>query len=184
MELEFDRARWTQDADGVWLSLRAIEPVQARRFAAGIKPVRYMASLAEKRKKRSPDANAYLWVLCQKIAEAVRNLTKEEVYKAAVRQAGQFEILPIRCDAEEAFIRKWTGRGAGWLAERQDESKLPGYVRVIAYYGSSVYDSREMAALLDYVVSEAKDLGIETATPEELARMEEGWNDAQADQGG
>ena len=195
MELELDRARWIQDADGVWLCLRAVEPVQARHIAGQLasyfaqppakdKPRRYIARLLEARKKRSLDANAYLWALCQKIAEAVGHITKEDVYKGAVRQAGQFEILPIRNDAVEAFVHKWQGRGTGWIAEKQDDSKLPGYSRMIAYYGSSVYDGREMAVLLDYVIDEAQAVGIETATPEELARLKEGWDNAQADKSG
>lgn len=198
MELELDGARWMQDTEGVWLCLRAVEPVQARRIAGQLapyfagqnterqadKPRRYTARLLEARGKRSKDANAYLWALCQKIAEAVGHTTKEEVYKEAVRHAGQFEILPIRNDAAAAFVRKWQGRGTGWIAEKQDDSKLPGYSRMMAYYGSSVYDGREMAALLDYVIDEAKDIGVETATPEELARMKERWDDAQADKSG
>lgn len=56
-----------------------------------------------------------------------------------------------------------------------DDSKLPGYKKVIAYYGSSVYDTREMSVLLDYVVNTAKDMELETATPDELERMKTGW---------
>ena len=59
-----------------------------------------------------------------------------------------------------------------------DDSKLPGYKKVLAYYGSSVYDTREMSVLLDYVVNTAKDMEIETATPDELARMMAGWDSA------
>ena len=164
MELEFDRARWTQDGEGFWLCLRVKVPQAARRFVNESKGKKYIAKLTEWHKKRSLDANAYLWVLCQKIAERVKNITKEQVYKSAVREVGQFEILPIREDATHEFIRKWQGRGTGWIAEIQDESKLPGYLRVIAYYGSSVYDTREMSVLLDYIIDEAQNLGIETAT--------------------
>ena len=39
--------------------------------------------------------------------------------------------------------------------------------------GSSRYDSAEMAHLLDGLISECKQLGIETATPEELERMKQ-----------
>ena len=178
MDLEFDQARLAQDQAGVWLSLRVLDPQAARRFAGSERSGAWVAELKAKRHKRSLDANAYCWVLCQKIAEAVRNITKEEVYKRAVRQYGQFEIVPIREDAADEFIRKWQGRGTGWLAERQDSSKLPGYVRVITYFGSSVYSRGEMSVLLDALVCEAKELGIETATPEELARIREEWGHA------
>lgn len=184
MELEFDRSRWSSDSEGFWLSLRVKATQAARQFVSAMTDKPYIADLHEKRAKRSLDANAYCWVLCQKIAEAVGSITKEEVYRRAVRGSGQFEIIPIREDALEAFIRKWNGRGTGWIAEKQDDSKLPGYVRVIAYYGSSVYDTREMSVLLDYIVDEAKQLGIETATPDELELMKARWGDAQADKSG
>lgn len=41
MELEFDKARWSQDEEGLWLSLRVKAPALARRFVAGMKPVLY-----------------------------------------------------------------------------------------------------------------------------------------------
>lgn len=184
MELEFDCAKWSMDSSGVWLSLLVKDAVSARKFAGSMPDKPYIADLHEKRAKRSLDANAYLWVLCQKIAESVGTITKNEVYRRAVREAGQFEIIPIREDALEAFFRKWKGRGSGWIAEKQDDSKLPGYARVIAYYGSSVYDSKEMSKLLDHVIDEAKQLGIETATPDEVELMKARWEDAQADKGG
>ena len=37
--------------------------------------------------------------------------------------------------------------------------------------GSSTYNTEEMAHLIDGLVSECKEVGIETATPEELSRM-------------
>ena len=187
MELDFTAARWQQDEKGCWLNLLAADGRAARgfvrQFGEAEKKGTWTATLQEKRQRRSLDANAYCWVLCQKIAENVRGLTKEDVYKDAVRQAGQFDILPIRSVAVDSFFRHWSGRGTGWMVDIQDESKLPGYVRVIAYYGSSTYDAREMGVLLDYIVSEAKSLNIETATPDELALLKARWDDAPADQG-
>lgn len=43
--------------------------------------------IRRKRKKRSLSANAYCWVLCQKIAERIRFLTKEDVYRHAHRES-------------------------------------------------------------------------------------------------
>lgn len=55
------------------------------------------------------------------------------------------------------------------------QSKLPGCVNVILYYGSSVYDSRQMAALIDKIVQDCHAVGIETRTPEEIASIMEQW---------
>lgn len=181
--MNFTKASWYQNSDGVWLSLKVEQPQQAKEFVAKMKDKVYTAELKEYRKKRSLDANAYLWVLCQKIAEAVRNITKEDVYQEAVKNVGQFEFLSLRNDAVDAFIRRWSSRGLGWFAEKLDDCKIPNYTKVIVYYGSSTYDTREMSVLLDYVINLAKDLDIETATPDEIAIMKSRWDDAQADKG-
>ena len=44
------------------------------------------------------------------------------------------------------------------------------------YKGSSLYDTLEMSRLIDGVVSDAQELGIDTMTPEEIREMKERWN--------
>lgn len=125
-------------------------------------------------KKRSLNANGYLWVLCQKIAEVLGS-TKEEIYRNAIRDKGTFEILPIKNEAVETFKRAWEEHGLGWVCEVQRDSKLEGYTNVIAYYGSSTYDTKQMACFIDYIVEEAKRLSIETMTPEQLELLKIEW---------
>jgi hypothetical protein len=174
MELQFDFAKWQQDSEGFWLLLKAKAPALAKEFVAGMKYKNYVATLKEYRQKRSLDANAYLWVLCQKISEVIRN-TKEFVYQDAIKNVGQFDFFPLRNDAVETFLHRWNCRGMGWFAEEFEDSKLAGYKKIIAYYGSSVYDTREMSVLIDYIVNEAKELDIETMTPQELALLKSRW---------
>ena len=126
------------------------------------------------RQKRSLDANSFCWVVCQKIAEVIRS-TKEEVYRREIRDVGQCEIVPIRDDAVDTWIERWGGRGIGWFAEVMDDSKLEGYKKVISYYGSSVYDTREMSILIDEIVSQAKELNIETLPPDEVESLKALW---------
>lgn len=135
-----------------------------------------IAEIKQYRHKRSLDANAYCFVLCQKIAEVIHS-TKELVYKKAIREVGQFEIVPIRDDAVTRWIECWDSKGLGWFAEVLEDSKLQGYKKVISYYGSSVYDSREMAVLIDEIVSQCKELGIETMTPSELNNLKNEWGE-------
>ena len=47
------------------------------------------------------------------------------------------------------------------------------YRTYVLLKGSSNYDSAEMSHLLDGLISECKAAGIETATPEELERMKQ-----------
>ena len=126
------------------------------------------------RKKRSLDANAYCFVLCQKIAEVIKN-TKEYVYKQAIKQIGQFEIVPIRNDAVERWMVAWNSKGLGWQSEILEDSKLEGYKKTINYYGSSVYDTKEMSLLLEEIVGQAKGLGIETMSEVEKVALLDKW---------
>lgn len=125
--------------------------------------------------KRSLNANAYLWVLCGKIAELVGS-TKEEVYQKCVNEAGQYEIVPIKREDIKKYKRMWESQGIGYMTEVLGECKrTKGYMNVIRYYGSSTYDSKQMATLIDNVVQECEELGIETIPPEELKSLCEAW---------
>lgn len=175
MTVQFDRARWSQDSEGFWLSIKVKAPQDACQFAETMQPKMYDAELKIHRERRSTEANAYLWTLCQKIAEAVRNLTKEDVYREAVKCAGKFDFVLIADEAAETFIHNWNGRGLGWIAERTDYQQ-GGFTQIVCYYGSSIYDIKAMSVLLEYVVNEAKDFDIETRTPDEIAKMEALWD--------
>ena len=127
-------------------------------------------TVKEFREKRSKDANAYFWTLCDKVAEAV-NSTKELIYKEKIRECGVFEIVPIRNDVVESYIHRWSKNGLGWFAESLGDSKLNGYTNVITYFGSSTYDSKEMSRITESLVEDCKELGISTVAPDELQRM-------------
>lgn len=131
-----------------------------------------------KRKKRSLSANAYAWVLCEKIAQKVGN-TKEEVYRMAVHDKGVWDVYTNVLPAVERIEQTWPHQGLGWMTERL-ECHTPGNGAVILYYGSSTYSSEEMARLIDYLVDEADGLGIDTLTPNERSLMMEAWKHERA----
>lgn len=122
-------------------------------------------------KKRSLNQNAYLWVLLDKIAEKV-DRTKEEIYREFVKDYGVFQILPVKDEAKESFIAKWTKNGLGWITQELGQSKLKGYTNIIAYFGSSTYTTKEMTRLMDAVVRECEELGIATMTLDEILLLE------------
>ena len=124
--------------------------------------------------KRSVSANAYAWVLIDKLAEKL-NLAPQEVYKNAIRHIGGVsEIICIQNRAVEKFCEGWQKNGIGWQTEILD-SKIEGCTNVICYYGSSTYDSTQMSMLIDIIVQDCKAVGIETMTPAELERMCAEW---------
>ena len=126
------------------------------------------------RTKRSLDANAYFWVLLGKIQDLL-HIPKETIYKDLIKYIGSYEVIPIKNEAVEKFIDAWHKNGLGWVTETT-KSKLTGFTNVIAYYGSSTYDTKEMSKLIDLVVQECKELGIETKTDEEIKALMESWD--------
>jgi len=135
---------------------------------------KYELEIKKKRKKRSLDANAYCWVLIGKIAKAL-STTPDEAYRQLIREVGAYIILPVKAEAVEQWERIWTSKGTGWLIEDLGENKLKGYHNLRCWYGSSVYDSSQMARLIDETIRECKGLGIETLTPMEIERLKEEW---------
>ena len=175
MKVLFDKAKWTMDMDGAWIMLKTDLP-QAKQFCESMKEnKRYQAELKEHRGMRSNDANAYFWVLCGKLANTV-GLPKEDVYRSLIKEVGDnFEVLPIKNEAVDKWISNWQSKGIGWVCDILGESKLDGYTNVITYYGSSTYDSKQMSTLINLIVQECKEQGIETMTPQELSLLLEGW---------
>ena len=126
--------------------------------------------------KRSKDANAMCWAMCSDIGNALRPpIPKEEVYRRAIREVGEYEPLPIREDAVEIFQRRWAAKGTGWFAEVIDDSKLPGFKLVFAYYGSSTYDSATMARLIDFLVDDARQMGLSIPASKEQEEALKAW---------
>lgn len=88
--------------------------------------------LKKYKKKRSLDANAYMWVLVSKIQEKL-NISKEDIYRDAIKNIGVYEVIPVKDEAVERFVEAWKHNGLGWICETT-KSKLEGFTNVIAYY--------------------------------------------------
>lgn len=115
--------------------------------------------------KRSKDANAFCWVLVDKIAERMR-IAKSEVYRSAIREIGGVsETVCVRDKAVDRLRSGWEKNGIGWQTETMP-SKLPGCTNVVLYYGSSTYDTAQMSRLIDLLIQEAEQLGIPTLRDE------------------
>ena len=138
------------------------------------KPVEVI--IRTKKIKRSLDANAYLWVLCDEIAKKLHT-TKEEVYKHHVQDVGVFDFLAIPTKAVPQFVKSWNEKGLGWFVRVYNDCKIPKCTKVCVYYGSSSYDSKQMARLVDSLVQEADALGIETKGKSELDKLHEEWGE-------
>lgn len=132
--------------------------------ALRIKAIKY-------RKKRSLNANAYAWVLLQRLAEALHT-TKDEIYLECLKRYSR-SFTHIICKPNAVEGMKELYRAVEDLGEIHVGNSIGHQLRV--YYGSSTFDTKEMSVFIDGIVSECKELGIETLTPHELDLMKAGW---------
>lgn len=130
------------------------------------------------RAKRSLDANNYYWQLIEKIAAAIGQ-AKPIVHNIMLRRYGTLKridgetLMIFLPDTEEAaktalLDEFYHFKPTGLTKIADDHRTFRGY---LVLKGSHEMDSKEMSTLIDGAVMEAKDLDIETVTPDELERM-------------
>ena len=177
MQSKVEQIRYMRDDEGFWLRIRIPHDhiAMTMNFIAGMEPDKtYSLELKQHRERRSLDANSYCWVLIGKLAAAL-NQPKEQIYRELIRDiGGNYETVCVKSEAIENLCNCWEKHGLGWITERFP-SKIQGCVNVNLYYGSSEYDTKQMSRLIDAVIAECRSAGIQTETPEELARMKEEW---------
>ena len=126
------------------------------------------------REKRSLDANAYFWVLVDRLAEKTQ-IPKTDIYRRYIREiGGNHEMVCVIDSAVEKLRNGWEHNGLGWQTDTMP-SRVLGCTNVILYYGSSTYNTRQMSHLIDMAVQDCKAVGIETLTPQQLDALKEDW---------
>ncbi len=138
-------------------------------------------TIKEHREKRSLDANAYFHVLVGKIADQ-QGISKARTKNMMICRYGQ----PIILEDGHYMIYK-TNAPTDYMWEQESIHAIPVKYDIengneVTFYkiyrGSHEYNSKEMSILIDGVVSEAKELGIETMTPNQIERMKAAWKDS------
>ena len=123
---------------------------------------------------RTKDANRYFWALCEKLAEKL-NTTKIDVYLESIKNVGVFYDDEVEVEKVQRRRKAWGMIGTGWLTERVDFSADGNKEVIRFYYGSSSYNKKQMGRLIDNVVQDCKEQGIETRTPEQIANLISLW---------
>jgi hypothetical protein len=128
------------------------------------------------REKRSLSANAYFHLLCGKIAAALRS-TPDEVKEQLVLDYGTIDEDP---ETGVVGFKLLAGIDVGRVCkyarlyeQREENGRL--FNCYIVYKQTHEMNTAEMARLIDGAVQEAKDLGIETDTPETIERLRREW---------
>lgn len=120
--------------------------------------------IKEHRGKRTLTQNAYYWVLVNEIANQMK-LSKEEVHFNLLKDYSQIALITIKSNVDiKGYIRYY---------EFEREANISGVNFNIykVYKGSSEMDKKEFNVLLEGVIQEAKQLGIPTLTPNEIAKL-------------
>lgn len=126
-------------------------------------------------KKRSKNANAYLWTLIEKLSQKL-NISRKETYRKHIYEAGTYQELGMSEEAMDRFSKIWEEKGLGWFSEKVVNEY--GEIVLRVYFGSSTYNTKEMTRLLDSVIQDCKSQNIETMTPKELNSLLESWGQA------
>lgn len=139
----------------------------------------YDVEIKKHQNKRSQNANKYMWILCQKIADKLTEEqgvthTKEDIYRSSIRDIGVYRDAEFDEKTARTFRTAWERLGTGWITENVDFIS-DGGITVRFYYGSSTYNTKQMSKLINNLVEECKTLEIETVSPEELKSMIENW---------
>ena len=131
-------------------------------------------TIKKHKEKRSLDANAYAWTLMDKLTEAV-GTPRETIYREAIKNVGgNAETVCVQDKAVDRLCEGWQRNGLGWQTDAF-QSKLDGCTNVILYYGSSAFDSAQMARFIDNIIQDCKAVGIETLPPDKLDALLGAW---------
>ena len=174
MELTFTKGKITRQFNGDYEVTLIVSKDQER----NMEPLNGLLNdeklkeckIAHKKRKRSLNANSYAWVLITEIANKLR-ASKDEVYLQMLKRYSQSSVVSIVDEAVPVFMKSVK------YAEEFEKGTINGkdFTHIKVYMGSSEMDTKEMAILIDGIVSEATELKIPTMTPGEIERIKEQW---------
>lgn len=179
--------KWTTKGVNVIKNMgyQVIIPAPMDNNIAKLSPeIAYTIEIKKVGKKRSLNANAYCWVLCQKIA---CELSKEQyisdisVYRKAIMESKpRTEHIMLRDDGVDDFIKGWTNNHIGRMAIKEGPVIHNGkhYTVVRVYYGSSDLTVSEMSRLIEALRAECDALGIALEPPDYVKALLDDWGNA------
>lgn len=177
MEFNTNKARWESGDGGDWVAFQTNDPSAAINLINAFREGQaYHVVVEPERKKRSLDANAYAWVLIGKMADALTReahgltaYSKEDVYLIMLKRYGQGGVAKIKNSDIPAFKRAWK------YCEPHEKLWDANAAYMRFWVGSSNYNVEEMGVFINGIVAECQNMGIETITPDEQAKLLSLW---------
>ena len=141
-----------------------------QQFVTSLTDKEYDVTIKQHREKRSLDANAALWKMLSMMAE-ILHTTKDELYLEMLDRYGIFTHIVVKPNVVERVKQEWkTVREIGEVTINGKTG-----IQLQCYFGSSSYDSKEFSTLLDGVIQEGKEIGVEFISKQDQIRMIEEW---------
>lgn len=166
-----------------------IKPVRedigkAMALIKGLMNRQYTLEIKQFRKKRSLDANQKMWALIHEMSTMIK-LTPEEIYQGYIPDVGNnYRVFPVKPEDINEFAADWCHGHIGRMVEDMGPCRLRdlrGYHNLRCYKGSSEYDTQTFSRLLELVMQDCKQLGIETMSERERSLLMEEWEATYAD---
>lgn len=135
-----------------------------------IKDVCLRLSVKRWKEKRSLDANAFYWQINSQMARVIQT-SPEELHEELLQRYGLLDTdenghiaITARSNVDMSKVD-----GHWKLYKVSQDGKWKSYLRI---RGTSEYDTAEMAYFIERVLEDAKELGIDTETPNQKAEWE------------
>lgn len=142
-----------------------------------LKDIKLSIQVKKWQKKRSINANNYFWKLLSEYSEE-KNVDTIEEYKERVKRLGIFRRFRIEDKDKKTFEIMWQDKGIAWFCETADTEYIGDieFKIINAYYGSSSFNSKQMSRLINDLVEDCKEVGIETKSDAEIKSLLESWD--------
>lgn len=119
--------------------------------------------------KRGLKANNYYWELVNQLANVLR-ISKEELHLLLLQRYGQSEMVSVLASINiKPYFKYYAEAGESIL-----NGKIFKHYKV--YKGSSEMTRKEMSILIDGLVGECQEVGLETKPRSEINALLESWD--------
>lgn len=122
------------------------------------------------RKRRSLDANALMWQCLGEIADALR-ADKWDIYLMMLKRYGKYTYICVKPSIVDAVKAQW--RECEVIGDMEVNGQPA--VQLLCYFGSSTYNTKEFSTLLDGIISEMEEMGLERPMDRDMKRALEAW---------
>lgn len=165
--------RWSADCQGEWLNIRYPAP---KALLEGLEPGKeYDVDIVPHRKKRSNNANRMYWSIAGLLAQKL-NIPVDEVYQHHIQDMSVYNVVCYMDETEDAMRRMWCkGHDGRAFVVLGPTGTQPGWSFARAYFGSSDFDTAQMSRLIDNLLQDCKDQGVDVPPSDKIQALLKEW---------